>query len=152
MVKIKILSIFSLLILASSLSTCTKKGETTTTTTNNPTSSDMITTNNPTSSDITTTTTTEKQKQNIEGITFQDQSVAYDGEEHSIYITGDLPTGVTVTYENNGKIEIGEYKIVASFTDSTGLYNVPENMEATLTIYDDTVWYLILMMISKNIN
>ena len=130
MFKIKILSIFSLLILASSLSTCTKKGETTTTTTNNPTSSD-----------ITTTTTTEKQKQNIEGITFQDQSVAYDGEEHSIYITGDLPTGVTVTYENNGKIEIGEYKVVASFTDSTGLYNVPENMEATLTIYDDTVYY-----------
>ena len=43
----------------------------------------------------------------ITGITFEDGSFYYDGEEHGIYISGTLPTGVTVEYTDNTRTSIG---------------------------------------------
>ena len=74
------------------------------------------------------------EKIDITGITFENKTVEYDGNSHSIEITGNLPEGVTVSYTNNGQTEVGQYSIIATFTDSTGKYNVPNPMSAILTI------------------
>lgn len=74
------------------------------------------------------------EKTDITGITFENKTVEYDGNSHSIEITGNLPEGVTVSYTNNGQTEVGQYSIIATFTDSTGKYNVPNPMSAILTI------------------
>jgi len=81
-------------------------------------------------------------KTDITGVTFEDAAFAYDGEVHSLAIGGTaLPSGVNVAYTNNDQTEIGVYTVVASFTDTTNKYNVPNDMTATLTIYDATVYY-----------
>lgn len=49
----------------------------------------------------------------ILGITFEGQTVIYDGTDKSIFITGELPLGATITYENNGHTEIGDYTVIA---------------------------------------
>ncbi len=49
----------------------------------------------------------------IEGVTFADESLVYDGTAHGIYVTG-LPEGASVTYDNNGKINAGTYKVTAT--------------------------------------
>ncbi|MDE6613438.1 MAG: hypothetical protein K2K28_02670, partial [Clostridia bacterium] len=48
-------------------------------------------------------------------VDFRSQTFAYDGSEKNILINSELPSGVTVTYENNGQTEIGEYIITAMF-------------------------------------
>lgn len=50
----------------------------------------------------------------IEGIKFEDKTFNYDGEAHSLEATN-LPEGVSVTYEGNGKIEVGIYDVTANF-------------------------------------
>jgi hypothetical protein len=67
-------------------------------------------------------------------VTFNDSSFTYDGEEHSIFISGTLPEGVNVEYAGNEKIDAGSYKVVASFTDTTGKYGTFSDLSATLTI------------------
>jgi hypothetical protein len=52
---------------------------------------------------------------NMDGITFMDVNITYDGAAHSIFINGTLPTGVTVNYTGNGQIEAGTYLITAIF-------------------------------------
>ncbi|MBQ9084753.1 MAG: leucine-rich repeat protein [Clostridia bacterium] len=52
----------------------------------------------------------------LSGISFDTQIIPVDGEEHSIYITGELPEGVTVSYEGNGKIGYGRHKVTATFS------------------------------------
>ncbi len=87
-------------------------------------------------------------KTDITGVTFEDASFAYDGNAHSLSIGGTaLPSGVSVTYTNNGKTEIGVYTVVASFSDTTGKYNVPNDMQAMLTIYDAAVYYNVSFMV-----
>lgn len=49
----------------------------------------------------------------ITGVTFEDLTVFYDGNPHEITVTGVLPNGVTVTYENNTATEVGEYLATA---------------------------------------
>ncbi len=71
---------------------------------------------------------------NMSNVEFNDDSVTYDGETHSLSITGTLPTGVTVTYENNGKINAGSYTVTAKFVGDATNYELIDNMTATLTI------------------
>lgn len=68
------------------------------------------------------------------GISFRDKTVVYNGQPHSIFIQGELPEGVTVTYKNNGQIHAGIYTIIAHFEDTTGNYSSLEDMKAILTI------------------
>lgn len=75
-----------------------------------------------------------KEPLDLSNIVFESQSFIYDGEAHSIYIQGDLPEGVTVTYEGNGNTEIGEYEVYAYFSDSTGKYETEEYLSAYMYI------------------
>lgn len=67
----------------------------------------------------------------LNGIGFEDVAVMYDGKPHSITITGTLPHGVSVSYENNGQTEPNIYTVIAAFSDSNGVF---ETKTATLTI------------------
>lgn len=71
----------------------------------------------------------------MSGVTFEDKTFVYDGEIHMIEITGELPEGVTVEYENNVGIESGVYEAIAHFTGDK-YHTKIEDMKATLTIVD----------------
>ena len=90
-------------------------------------------------------------KHTITGITFEDATFSYDGNEHSIYIEGDLPSGVTVSYENNGKIKEGTYTVIATFNDSTGNYIIPNSLEATITIVKDGKYHDVVFDYGNNV-
>ena len=84
--------------------------------------------------DMTATLTITKATYDMSGITFADDSVLFNGEEQSLAISGTLPTGVTVTYEGNGKIAAGTYTVTAKFAVGNDNYNAIPDMTATLTI------------------
>ncbi len=67
----------------------------------------------------------------LQGITFEGETVTYDGEPHSIFIKGTPAQGISVTYENNGQTQPGTYSVTATFADSAGTF---AKMTATLTI------------------
>lgn len=50
----------------------------------------------------------------LAGLTFEDATFVYDGTEHALAVSGELPEGVTVTYQNNGKIDAGRYQVTAT--------------------------------------
>lgn len=58
----------------------------------------------------------------------------YDGTPKSIYVTGNLPDGVTVNYTNNGKINANTYTVTATFTSDTENYNKLPDWTASLII------------------
>jgi hypothetical protein len=68
----------------------------------------------------------------IPGITFADGYFVYDGSAKSIYISGELPQGSTVSYSNNGQTEAGTYVVTATISGGE-LYNDLE-LSASLTI------------------
>ena len=70
-------------------------------------------------------------KATFTGITLENETVMFDGKEHSLTVKGTLPEGTTVRYENNAKTESGEYKVKA-FVENAN-YNTLE-LEATLYI------------------
>ncbi|MDE6074957.1 MAG: hypothetical protein K2G26_00800, partial [Clostridia bacterium] len=53
--------------------------------------------------DKTATLTIGKADVDMSGVKFEDLKVAYDGNEHTLTISGDLPDGVTVEYEVKGQ-------------------------------------------------
>ena len=65
-------------------------------------------------------------------ISFDDVSYEYDGTEKKVELTGSLPEGYTVAYENNVGKEPGKYKAIAKIKDSND--QVVETHAATLTI------------------
>lgn len=65
------------------------------------------------------------------GISFKSKTITYNGEEHSLVLTG-APEGATITYsKNNGQTDVGVYTITA--TVSLEGYNT-KTYTATLTI------------------
>lgn len=71
-------------------------------------------------------------KAKIEGVTFESKTVEWDGEQHSILVSG-LPDGVEVEYTNNTQTDVGVYEARASF-DVGNNYLPLNDMVATLTI------------------
>ncbi|MDE5721649.1 MAG: hypothetical protein K2I30_02775 [Clostridia bacterium] len=77
-------------------------------------------------------------------VDFRSQTFAYDGLEKSILINGELPSGVTVTYNNNGQTEIGEYIITATFAVNEDNYKpltidtLTVTMCVAQTVFNDT--------------
>ena len=73
--------------------------------------------------------------------TFSDLTVTYDGNAHSIFVDGDIPEGIEISYLNNGQINAGTYTIKAHIEDTTGKYSgIPEeDVTATLTIEKATL-------------
>ncbi|WP_264230271.1 DUF6273 domain-containing protein [Acholeplasma laidlawii] len=74
----------------------------------------------------------------ISGITFSDQTYTYDESVRNLSIEGTLPEGVSVSYENNNKVNAGAYTVTAIFTDTTGNYQNLPNLTAILTINKTT--------------
>ncbi len=70
----------------------------------------------------------------IEGVTYENTMFAYNGEEQSLLVTGDLPEGVTATYENNTHTEYGMYEAVCTL-QGTGY--ITKTLKAVMTIYYD---------------
>ncbi|MDE6075321.1 MAG: hypothetical protein K2G26_02680, partial [Clostridia bacterium] len=89
--------------------------------------------------DRTVTLTIEKAEADLSGVSFDDVTVTYDGELHTIVLKGTLPDYVTVEYliegeEFTGAVDMGTYEVVARFTVDTELYIQPEEMTAVLKI------------------
>ncbi|MCQ2409369.1 MAG: hypothetical protein MJ068_02345 [Clostridia bacterium] len=69
----------------------------------------------------------------MSGVRFEGLTVAFDGIAHSLYIEGDLPEGVEVTYGNNSQSHPGRYTVTATFKGSTSYEDI-EPMTAELII------------------
>lgn len=80
---------------------------------------------------LTLTATLTINKAEITGITFEGDTVTYDGVEHEINIDGTLPTGVNVSYANNKATNAGTYNVTATLS---GANYVTKTLNATLTI------------------
>ena len=65
------------------------------------------------------------------GITFSDKTVNYNGQEHKIVISGNIPQGAMVKYNNNTATNAGEYAATASIS-MEGYETL--NLKATLKI------------------
>ena len=83
---------------------------------------------------LTATLKIEKATYDMSGVVFVDKTVTYDSSTQYIYATN-LPNGVTVKYENNGKTDVGTYTVVAKFTGNANYNDIPD-MTATLKITD----------------
>ena len=85
--------------------------------------------------DMSATLTIVKADYNMTSVEFNDRTVRYDGQPHSILIDEEtLPEGVTVkSYTGNGKIQPGEYTVTVYFSGDTN-HNAIKPMTAKLTI------------------
>ena len=84
-------------------------------------------------SGIAVTVVVAKANFDMTGITFSDAQFTYDGQPHSLALTGTLPQGIVVYYENNDQADAGEYEVIAHFTVD-GNHNAVQDMRATLSI------------------
>jgi hypothetical protein len=76
-----------------------------------------------------------KPNYDMSGVSFNNKTVTYNGEEHTITITGELPEGVSVSYSANAvQINAGVYVITAYFTGDTENYNTIPEKTAILTV------------------
>ena len=80
----------------------------------------------------------------MSGITFENGTAEYDGQAHSLTITGDLPKGIdgewlTVSYTGSAtSVSQGAVTVTATFATDSLNYNVPEVKTATITITQAT--------------
>ncbi|MBW3519941.1 MBG domain-containing protein [Flavobacterium sp. NKUCC04_CG] len=81
--------------------------------------------------DATLTAVLTIEKAAVSGITFDSQTVIYDGAVKSLVLTG-LPTGATVSYTNNDQIDAGTYTITATINGGTNYEDA--TLSAVLTI------------------
>lgn len=66
-------------------------------------------------------------------IKFEDKVVVYSGEENVILVSGDIPEGVSVVYENNTLTDAGSVTATARFIVPEG-YMAIDPMTAVLTV------------------
>ena len=83
--------------------------------------------------DMTATLTIKKAMLDMSGVEFNDKTVTYNGAEHSVAVKN-LPSGVSVSYENNNKTNAGTYTVTANFALESKNYFVPASMTAKLII------------------
>lgn len=77
--------------------------------------------------------TVGKATYDMTGVAFNDVTATYDGQAHVATVTGTLPEGVSVAYENNSRTDVGEQIAKAKFTGNAN-YNAIADMTATVTI------------------
>ena len=82
----------------------------------------------------TTPFTVAKADYDMSGISFANGSFSYNGEAHSLAISGTLPSGVSVSYVNNSRTNTGYQTVTANFATTNSNYNVPASKTATLTV------------------
>lgn len=89
---------------------------------------------------LSTTVKIERAKYDVSGIRFDSKSFVYDGTQHSLQISGTLPEGVSAPkYTINGSsnsnaVDVGEYTVTASFSNTNPNYETIPAMEAVLSI------------------
>ncbi|MBO4554612.1 MAG: hypothetical protein J5713_02410, partial [Clostridia bacterium] len=83
--------------------------------------------------DIPVTVAVAKADYDMSGVTLSGGQFTYDGTAKSLAISGQLPEGVTVEYENNGKVNAGTYEVVARFTGDAN-HNAPAELHANIVI------------------
>ena len=71
---------------------------------------------------------------NVLNISFNNAIYKYDGHDKSIFITGDLPSDISVSYSGNNKIDVGEYEVTATFKDENNKYDNISEKKAIMTI------------------
>ena len=82
----------------------------------------------------------ERAKYDMSGVKFEAKEFVYDGQSHSVSISGTLPEGVlSPTYfigdkETSSAVDAGEYKVIAKFANSNPNYEPIPDMETTLKI------------------
>lgn len=70
-----------------------------------------------------------------DSVKMDDMTVNYDGNVHSLTLDGQLPPGVTVSFENNDQTYAGEYEVVARFSAANANRSVDvEEIRAYLII------------------
>ena len=84
--------------------------------------------------------TIRKATYNMSGVTFEDATFEHDGKPHSIEVSGELPEGVTVSYEGNGQVEAGTYPVTAHFAGDIVNHELIPDMTATLTVHAQPRW------------
>ncbi|MGL4949249.1 MAG: MBG domain-containing protein [Anaeroplasmataceae bacterium] len=52
----------------------------------------------------------------VNGITFNSNTFTYDGKAHSLFVEG-LADTQKVSYQNNGKTEVGDYEVIATISE-----------------------------------
>ena len=89
---------------------------------------------------LSTTVKIERAKYDMSGVKFEAKEFVYDGQSHSVSISGTLPEGVlSPTYfigdkETSSAVDVGEYKVIAKFANSDPNYETIPDMETTLKI------------------
>ena len=76
---------------------------------------------------------------NMDGIKFDGASLIYDGNAHSLWISGTPHTDVDVFYSNNGKTDAAEHEVIASFSGDTDNYHTIPSKTAILNIQQKEV-------------
>lgn len=89
--------------------------------------------------DMTATLSVAKATYDMGHVVFDDVDYAADGTKKSIFVRGELPTGVSVAYENNEQSEPGVYNVTAKFTGDARNYESIPSMAAVMTIYESEI-------------
>ena len=76
----------------------------------------------------------------MSGIAFDGATFTYDGDAHSIEVSGELPSGVTVSYDGNAQTEPGTYTVTAHFWGDAKNYEPIDDMTATLIVHMQPKW------------
>ena len=84
----------------------------------------------------------------VEGIKFEGKKFWFNGKKHSIYISGELPEGITVEYKGNDEYELGKFTVTAVFKAENENYDVSEPMTARMHIRLNWVPILILIIVA----
>lgn len=79
-----------------------------------------------------------KAQYDMKDVSLNPASVVYDGQPHSLTITGKPPAGVAVSYSGGGTT-VGQYQVTATFNGDTVNYEPISSLTATLTITKATV-------------
>lgn len=70
----------------------------------------------------------------FDGVTFNDVTAHFNGSEHKLTVSGDIPEGTNITYTNNKGTNEGEYKATAVLTKGEHT----KTLTAILTIKEPT--------------
>ena len=78
-------------------------------------------------------------KVDMSGVVFSSATYVYDGQPHSLSVSGNIPSAVSVSYSNNGKVNAGQYTVIARFSVDKSIYLPVSDMGAVLTIKPESI-------------
>lgn len=84
--------------------------------------------------DLTAVLTVEKARYDMSGVSFPSRVLRYNGTNQVVSVSGTLPEGVSVTYENNVAKAVGEYVATATFHGSDKNYEEIGSLSCKYTI------------------